>query len=580
MTDKKVRGWLFGYIKAYRPYVILSLICALINVAATLVIPVFIGMGIDGILSKGNVIWDEIYPVMLMIGGATLIAAVSAYIMGISNNRITIGVVKDIRRDAFDRLHGLTISYIDTHKHGDMISRVISDADTLSDGLLMGFSTVFTGGLSILGTLGFMFGVSAPIAAAVVVVTPISLFVAGFIAKRSYKMFLAQSEDRGEQTSLMDEALFDLRTIKAFSQEERIMRDYDDISEKLKNDSLGATFFSSITNPATRFVNSLVYGAVGVIGALFAVKGSITVGVLTCFLSYANQYTKPFNEISGVVAELQNAIACAKRIMELSYADTEDVHGGDTVLTDTNGKVSVEKIYFSYDDDGKADKSKALIQDLSLTVEPGSRVAIVGPTGAGKSTIINLLMRFYDVDSGTICVDGKDINTLTHDSLRGVYGMVLQETWLSEGTVRECIAYGREDATFDEIVAACKACHAHEFIMRLESGYDTVIRDDSGLSEGMRQLLCIARAMLSLPQMLILDEATSSIDARTELKIQSAFSAMMVGRTSFIVAHRLKTIESADVILVMKDGRVIEQGSHEQLLAAGGFYKELYEASG
>ena len=580
MTDKRVRGWLFGYIKAYRSYVILSLICALINVAATLVIPVFIGMGIDGILSKGNVIWDEIYPVLLMIGGATLIAAVSAYIMGISNNRITIGVVKDIRRDAFDRLHSLTISYIDTHKHGDMISRVISDADTLSDGLLMGFSTVFTGGLSILGTLGFMFGVSAPIAAAVVVVTPISLFVAGFIAKRSYKMFLAQSEDRGEQTSLMDEALFDLRTIKAFSQEERIMRDYDDISEKLKNDSLGATFFSSITNPATRFVNSLVYGAVGVIGALFAVKGSITVGVLTCFLSYANQYTKPFNEISGVVAELQNAIACAKRIMELSYADTEDVHGGDTVLTDTNGKVSVEKIYFSYDDDGKADKSKALIQDLSLTVEPGSRVAIVGPTGAGKSTIINLLMRFYDVDSGTIRVDGKDINTLTHDSLRGVYGMVLQETWLSEGTVRECIAYGREDATFDEIVAACKACHAHEFIMRLESGYDTVIRDDSGLSEGMRQLLCIARAMLSLPQMLILDEATSSIDARTELKIQSAFSAMMVGRTSFIVAHRLKTIESADVILVMKDGRVIEQGSHEQLLAAGGFYKELYEASG
>ncbi len=580
MTDKRVRGWLFGYIKAYRSYVILSLICALINVAATLVIPVFIGMGIDGILSKGNVIWDEIYPVLLMIGGATLIAAVSAYIMGISNNRITIGVVKDIRRDAFDRLHGLTISYIDTHKHGDMISRVISDADTLSDGLLMGFSTVFTGGLSILGTLGFMFSVSAPIAAAVVVVTPISLFVAGFIAKRSYKMFLAQSEDRGEQTSLMDEALFDLRTIKAFSQEERIMRDYDDISEKLKNDSLGATFFSSITNPATRFVNSLVYGAVGVIGALFAVKGSITVGVLTCFLSYANQYTKPFNEISGVVAELQNAIACAKRIMELSYADTEDVHGGDTVLTDTNGKVSVEKIYFSYDDDGKADKSKALIQDLSLTVEPGSRVAIVGPTGAGKSTIINLLMRFYDVDSGTIRVDGKDINTLTHDSLRGVYGMVLQETWLSEGTVRECIAYGREDATFDEIVAACKACHAHEFIMRLESGYDTVIRDDSGLSEGMRQLLCIARAMLSLPQMLILDEATSSIDARTELKIQSAFSAMMVGRTSFIVAHRLKTIESADVILVMKDGRVIEQGSHEQLLAAGGFYKELYEASG
>ena len=579
MSSKYVLRRLLAYIRPFRLSMLLSILLALATVALTLYIPILIGEAVDHIIGPENVEWKAVFSILWRIGGCAAASALATYLMSLCNNRIGFGVVRNLREDAFAVIGELPVGYIDSHAHGDLVSRVIADADTVADGLLMGFSNLFTGVITILGTLIFMFVTSAPIAATVVVVTPVSLLVARFIAKRSYTMFQAQSEDRGEQTAVIDEAVEGLFTMQAFGWEEAFVEKFDEVSERLKKDSLGATFFSSITNPATRFVNSIVYAAVGVFGAFFCVHGSITVGMLSAFLSYANQYTKPFNEISGVITELQNAIACAGRLLELIDEESMENKQNDTVLTENNGKVLFDHVYFSYDSDKKDDPEEALIKDLNLAVEPGSRVAIVGPTGAGKSTIINLLMRFYDVDRGRIVTSGHDIRTVSRDSLRAQYGMVLQETWLMQGTVRENIAFGNPTASEEEVIAAAKAAHAHSFIMRLPLGYDTVIRDEGSLSVGQKQLLCIARVMLTLPPMLILDEATSSIDARTEMRIQRAFVKMMQGRTSFIVAHRLQTIRESDVILVMKDGAVVEQGAHEELIAADGFYKQLYEAS-
>lgn len=569
-TLKKV----LRYIKRYRWYLILSLFFAVITVAATLYIPVLTGDAIDYIIDKGLVNFSAVFAILIKIGVVIGVTALAQWLMNVYNNKITYEVIQDIRREAFAKMEILPLKFIDGHSHGELVSRVIADVDQFADGLLMGFSQLFTGVITILGTLLFMLAINVKITLVVVLITPVSLFVASFIAKRTYKMFLLQSSTRGEQTALINEMIENQKVVQAFSKEADVLENFDEINGRLEKASLQATFFSSITNPSTRFVNSLVYTGVGLVGSFCAMNGMITVGQLSCFLSYANQYTKPFNEISGVVTELQNALACAERIFALIEEEPQIPESADAkVLTDVSGKVELKDVYFSYT------KDKKLIEDFNLKVEPGQRVAIVGPTGCGKTTIINLLMRFYDVDSGSIQVEGNDIRNVTRKSLRGSYGMVLQETWLKAGTIRENLIMGKPDATEEEMIEAAKAAHAHSFIKRLSQGYDTVIGEDGGsLSAGQKQLLCIARVMLCLPPMLILDEATSSIDTRTEMKIQNAFAKMMKGRTSFIVAHRLSTIQEADVILVMKDGKIMEQGNHEELLAKNGFYAQLYNS--
>lgn len=574
MTQKETIKKVLHYIRRYRFFLIASLVLALITVVLTLYVPILTGQAVDLIVGKGQVDFAGVYRICVKIGIAILLTMVAQWVMNVANNKITYSVVRDIRTDAFEKIQVLPLSYIDSHSYGGIVSRVIADADQFADGLLMGFTQLFTGVITILGTLGFMLSVSVPIALVVVVLTPVSLFVAAFIAKRTYQMFRMQSETRGEQTALIEEMIGNQKVVQAFGQEKEVGDRFDEINDRLSKYSLQGTFFSSITNPSTRFVNALVYAAVGVFGAFFAIQGGISVGQLSCFLSYANQYTKPFNEISGVVTELQNAIACAGRVLELIEETPEIPDSEDAInLGKADGKVEIEDVYFSYEPNQK------LIEHFNLQVKPGQRVAIVGPTGCGKTTLINLLMRFYDVNSGAIKVSEKDIRKVTRESLRANYGMVLQETWLKQGTIRENIVMGRENATDDEVLAAAKASHAHSFIKRLPNGYDTVIGEDGGsLSAGQKQLLCITRVMLCLPPMLILDEATSSIDTRTEMKIQKAFATMMQGRTSFLVAHRLSTIQEADVILVMRDGKIVEQGNHEELLAANGFYKNLFDA--
>ena len=563
-----------NYIRRYWVLVGFSLLLAAVTVVLTLYVPILTGDAVDLLLGEGQVDFQAVFHILWKIGIAMAVTAVAQWVMNTCNNHITYHVVKDIREDAFHRLEELPLKYLDNHAYGDIVSRVIADVDTFADGLLMGFTQLFTGVLTIGGTLIFMLVTNIPIALVVVCITPVSFLVARFIATRTYSMFKLQSETRGEQTSLIDEMIGNQKIVKSFSREEAVRTQFAEINGRLEKCSLKAIFFSSITNPATRFVNSLVYAGVGIFGALVAIRGGITVGRLSCFLSYANQYTKPFNEISGVVTELQNALACAARIFELIDETPQAPDDPKArVLTDTKGSVELENVYFSYVPE------KKLIQDFNLKVKPGQRVAIVGPTGCGKTTVINLLMRFYDVDSGGIRVDGTDIRDITRGSLRTSYGMVLQETWLRAGTIRDNIRMGKPDASPEEVEQAARASHAHSFIKRLPNGYDTVITEDGGsLSQGQKQLLCIARVMLCLPPMLILDEATSSIDTRTELKIQNAFAKMMEGRTSFIVAHRLSTIREADIILVMKDGNIIEQGSHETLLAQGGFYATLYNS--
>ena len=576
MTQKETIKKVLHYIRRYRFFLIVSLVLALITVVLTLYVPILTGQAVDLIVGKGQVDFAGVYHICVKIGIAILLTMAAQWVMNVANNKITYSVVRDIRTDAFEKIQILPLSYIDSHSYGGIVSRVIADADQFADGLLMGFTQLFTGVITILGTLGFMLSVSVPIALVVVVLTPVSLFVAAFIAKRTYQMFRMQSETRGEQTALIEEMIGNQKVVQAFGQENEVGDRFDEINDRLSKYSLQGTFFSSITNPSTRFVNALVYAAVGVFGAFFAIQGGISVGQLSCFLSYANQYTKPFNEISGVVTELQNAIACAGRVLELIEETPEIPDSEDAInLGKADGKVEIEDVYFSYEPNQK------LIEHFNLQVKPGQRVAIVGPTGCGKTTLINLLMRFYDVNSGAIKVSEKDIRKVTRESLRANYGMVLQETWLKQGTIRENIVMGRENATDDEVLAAAKASHAHSFIKRLPNGYDTVIGEDGGsLSAGQKQLLCITRVMLCLPPMLILDEATSSIDTRTEMRIQKAFATMMQGRTSFLVAHRLSTIQEADVILVMRDGKIVEQGNHEELLAANGFYKNLFDAKG
>ena len=562
------------YIRKYTPALVLSLLLAGLTVLLTLYIPILTGNAVDLIIGKGQVDMPGIFAIMKKIAIAMIITAVGQWVMNTCNNYITYHVIRDIRTDAFAKLEILPLKYLDAHAYGDIVSRIIADVDTFADGLLMGFTQLFTGVLTILCTLGFMLVTNVPITLVVVCITPVSFLVAKFIATKTYSMFKEQSETRGEQTSLIEEMIDNQKIVNTFSRGEAVKGQFGEINGRLQKCSLKAIFFSSITNPATRFVNSLVYAGVGVFGALVAIKGGISVGRLSCFLSYANQYTKPFNEISGVVTELQNAFVCAGRIFELIDEEPQVPDAADArVLEDAQGNVDLKNVYFQYVPE------KKLIQNFNLQVKPGQRVAIVGPTGCGKTTVINLLMRFYDVNSGSIKVDGTDIRDITRGSLRTNYGMVLQETWLRSGTIRDNICMGKPDATEEEIIAAAKASHAHSFIKRLPQGYDTVITEDGGsLSQGQKQLLCITRVMLCLPPMLILDEATSSIDTRTEIKIQNAFATMMEGRTSFIVAHRLSTIQSADVILVMKDGNIIEQGNHETLLAKGGFYANLYNS--
>ncbi len=574
MSQKETMKRVLNYIKKYWFMLVMSLLLAALTVVLTLYIPILTGDAVDLLLGKGQVDMAGIFAIMLRIGIVMLITALAQWVMNTCNNYITYHVIKDIREDAFRKLEILPLKYLDTRAYGDVVSRVIADVDTFADGLLMGFTQLFTGVLTILGTLGFMLKTNVPIALVVVCITPVSFLVARFIATKTYTMFKEQTETRGEQTSLIEEMVGNQKIVKTFSREAAVEEQFAEINGRLQKCSLKAIFFSSITNPATRFVNSLVYAGVGIFGAFIAIKGGISVGRLSCFLSYANQYTKPFNEISGVVTELQNAIVCAGRIFELIEEEPQIPDAADAkVLTDAQGNVTLENVYFQYVPE------KKLIQNFNLKVKPGQRVAIVGPTGCGKTTVINLLMRFYDVNEGSIRVDGTDIREITRGSLRTSYGMVLQETWLRTGTIRENICMGKPDATDEEVIAAAKAAHAHSFIKRLPNGYDTFIREDGdGLSQGQKQLLCIARVMLCLPPMLILDEATSSIDTRTELKIQSAFARMMEGRTSFIVAHRLSTIQGADVILVMKDGNIIEQGNHESLLAENGFYANLYNS--
>ena len=569
------------YIGPYKFLMALTIIMAALSVALTLYLPILTGDAVDWLIyiydpSSLNVgsPWPALFFILKKMAVVILLTAITQWIMNICNNKIVYSIIQDIRKKAFRRLEELPLKYLDAHSHGDIVSRVVADVDQFADGLLIGFTQLFTGVITILGTLFFMLSVNVGITVVVVVITPVSLFVASFIAKKTFSMFKLQSETRGEQTALINEMIGNQKVVQAFNREDETLEKFDEINGRLEKCSLRAIFFSSLTNPCTRFVNSLVYTGVGLTGALAVLRGGLSVGQLTCFLSYANQYTKPFNEISGVITELQNALACAARIFELIEEKPQEPDAENAmVLENAEGKVNLDHVSFSYVPD------KKLIEDLNLSVKPGQRIAIVGPTGCGKTTIINLLMRFYDVDQGSISVDGANIQDITRKSLRTSYGMVLQETWLKRGTIRDNITVGKPDATEEEIIAAAKASHAHSFIRRLPNGYDTVIGEDGGsLSGGQKQLLCITRVMLSLPPMLILDEATSSIDTRTEIKIQKAFATMMEGRTSFIVAHRLSTIQNADVILVMKDGHIIEQGNHEQLLAKGGFYAQLYNS--
>ena len=561
-------------IKRYWVYLIISILMAVITVASSLYAPILVGNAIDYIIGPGDVDFIGVKVVIMKFALVIVCTAVSQWIMNICNNKIIYHVTRNIRDEAIEKLEHLPLSYIDSHSYGEVVSRVIADVDQFADGLLMGFTQFFTGVTTIVGTLLFMIMINVRITLVVVLITPVSFLVAGFIAKKTYSMFKLQSETRGEQTALIDEMIGGQKVVKAYNHEQETMDKFDEINERLQKYSLKAIFFSSITNPATRFVNSLVYAGVAVTGAISAINGGISVGQLATFLSYANQYTKPFNEISGVITELQNALACAARVFELIEEQPETADKPDAVVLDNaDGSISLENVYFSYT------KDKELITDFNLNVKPGQKIAIVGPTGCGKTTIINLLMRFYDVDSGSIKVSDVDIKDMTRHSLRAGFGMVLQDTWLRAGTIRDNIIMGKPDATEEEIIEAAKAAHAHSFIKRLPDGYDTVIGEDGGsLSQGQKQLLCITRVMLCRPPMLILDEATSSIDTRTELKIQNAFNKLMEGRTSFIVAHRLSTIQSADLILVMKDGHIIEQGKHRELLAKGGFYKNLYES--
>ena len=561
-------------VKPYRLQLAGSLIFAVVSVALTLYAPILTGDAIDLMIAQGNVDFDGIVSISIKFAVAVLITSIAQWIMNLCNNRITYSVVKDIRLQTFNHLQKLPLSYIDSKQYGEIISRVVTDVDQFSDGLLMGFSQLFTSVVTILATIGFMLSINVKITFVVVLITPLSLFVASYIAKHSYEYFKQQSETRGDMTSLVEEMVGNQKVVQAFSYEDSAKERFDKINKKLQGCSVKAIFISSLANPCTRFVNGLVYTSVGITGAFSVIGGSLSVGQLSSFLSYANQYTKPFNEISGVVTELQNALASARRVFELLDEVIEVPDSDDAIeLKEVDQRVELTDVAFSYK------KDVPLIRELNLSVQPGQRVAIVGPTGCGKTTIINLLMRFYDVDSGSIKVSDKDIKTITRDSLRASYGMVLQETWLKNTTIRENIAYGKPDATEEEIINAAKAAHAHSFIKRLPQGYDTVISEEGGnISQGQKQLLCIARVMLSLPPMLILDEATSSIDTRTEVRIQKAFANMMEGRTSFIVAHRLSTIKEADIILVMKDGHIIEQGNHEQLLTQGGFYSNLYNS--
>lgn len=574
MKNKKIYGRILGLIKPYLHLVILSLLLAVVSVVLTLYAPVLSGRGIDLILGKGQVDFEGLWPVLVRLALVAAMTAVAQWLMNLCNNKITYHVVRDIRTQAFERLEELPLCYIDSNQYGEIISKVVTDVDQFSDGLLLGFSQLFTGIITILGTLGFMLSINVAVTVFVVVMTPLSLFVAAFIAKRTFSMFKAQSEARAEMTGLVDEMVGNQKTVQAFSYEKEAGQRFREINEKLRASSLKAIFFSSLTNPSTRFVNNLVSTGVAVFGAFLAIRGRITVGQLSCFVSYANQYTKPFNEISGVATEFQNAVVCAGRVFDLIDKKPQEPDGPSAIdLGEVDGSVKLENVAFSYR------KDTPLITDLNLDVKPGQRIAIVGPTGCGKTTIINLLMRFYDADEGRILVSGHSVRDVTRDSLRRNYGMVLQETWLKAGTVAENIAYGRPQASREEIIQAAKEAHAHGFISRMPEGYDTKITESGGnLSQGQKQLLCIARVMLCLPPMLILDEATSSIDTRTEIRIQKAFARMMQERTSFIVAHRLSTIREADVILVMKDGHIIEQGSHEELLEKGGFYAELYNS--
>ncbi len=572
--QKETLAKVLRYIKRYWGYLGCSIALAAVTVAFTLYLPILIGQAVDLILGAGQVDFAGIFVILKKMAVIIVLTAVAQWIMNACNNKITYNVIRDIRMEAFEKILQLPLKYIDGHSYGEVVSRVIADVDQFADGLLMGFTQLFTGVVTIFGTLIFMLTISVKITVAVVVLTPISLFVASYIAKKTFSMFKLQSETRGEQTAFIEEMVGNQKVVQAFSHEDEALEKFDEINERLQTCSLRAIFFSSLTNPCTRFVNSLVYATVGVVGAFMAISGGISVGQLSSLLSYANQYTKPFNEISGVITELQNALACAGRVLELIEEEPEIPDALDAVaLEKADGRVELEHVYFSYTADRK------LIEDFNLSVKPGQRVAIVGPTGCGKTTLINLLMRFYDVNSGSIRVSGVPMKSLTRKSLRDNYGMVLQETWLRSGTIRDNIAMGKPDASDEEVIAAAKASHAHSFIKRLPEGYNTVISEDGGsLSQGQKQLLCIARVMLCLPPMLILDEATSSIDTRTEMRIQKAFAKMMQGRTSFIVAHRLSTIQEADVILVMKDGSIIEQGNHEELLAKGGFYANLYNS--
>lgn len=578
MNKKSTIKRVLKYIKKYLLFVILSLLLAAAGVALTLYAPILSGKGIDLIVSKGNVDFDELFRTAIKFVSVIASTALAQWLMNVCNNKITYRVVNDIRTTAFKKMQNFDVAYADSHAHGDIVSRIVNDIDQFSDGLLMGFTQFFTGILTIIGTLGFMLSINVSVTIAVVCVTPLSLFIASFIAKKTYTMFKKQSVTRGELTSLVNEMVGSQKTVKIFGYEQKSYNRFEEINGRLAKYSLKATFFSSLTNPTTRFVNSMVYACVAIFGGIAVLKsgsvfGAVTVGQLACLLSYANQYTKPFNEISGVVTELQNALACAARVFELVDEKEQIPDESNKDLGTADGNVSLENVCFSYD------KNKELIKNLNLHVKEGQRVAIVGPTGCGKSTVINLLMRFYDADSGCIKVSGEDIRDITRESLRRNYGMVLQETWLKHGTIKENISYGKPDATEEEIIEAAKLTHAHSFIKRMPDGYDTVIGEDGGnLSQGQKQLLCITRVILSLPPMLILDEATSSIDTRTEIRIQKTFQKMMKGRTSFIVAHRLSTIKEADVILVMKAGKIIEQGTHEELLKKGGFYYELYNS--
>lgn len=573
-SQKDVMKRILLLLKPYTLFLILSFVFAIISVGLTLYVPIIIGESIDFIIDTGNVNFDGIITTITRLLIVVIITAIAQWLMNLCNNRMTFYVVKDIREKTFRHLQIVPLKYVDSHQYGDVISRVVTDVDQLSDGLLMGFTQLFTGIITILGTFCFMLSINVKITLIVVLITPLSLFVANFIAKRTFSMFQLQSKTRGDMTSLVEEMVGNQKIVQAFSYEEEAKDRFDEINIRLQKCSVKAIFFSSLTNPSTRFINGLVYAGVGIFGAISAIQGRLSVGQLSSFLNYANQYTKPFNEISGVVTELQNAFASAKRVFELMDEPAQIPDKADAIeLNQVDGSVQLNHVSFSYKED------VSLIEDLNLSVKPGQRIAIVGPTGCGKTTIINLLMRFYDVDQGAIMVSGHDIRDITRDSLRGNYGMVLQETWLKSGTIRENIAYGKPEATEDEVINAAKAAHAHSFIKRLPNGYDTVINEDGGnISQGQKQLLCIARVMLSLPPMLILDEATSSIDTRTEIQIQKAFATMMQGRTSFIVAHRLSTIKEADTILVMKDGHIIEQGTHDELLDKNGFYANLYQS--